>query len=130
MPTNERLVFYYNRDDLAVSQNLQRTNLHEDKERLRVKGRLFFVFNFFEEIVELKKNSWDMLNGTIYLNDNKDSINFNLNLYNDSVGNKFLPGTYIAQIVSGCGKYVGARGRVRIIVDEVGSRTLVINVTY
>ncbi len=126
MTKHKKITFYYTGDDLIASQNLLITNLFEDKNKSSIIGKIIYITSIFEEKTSRTKNIFDLEQATIFLNDNKDTISFNVALYNKTIDNKFIPGSYKFQITSASGKYLGANGFINLDVLESGLRKLTI----
>lgn len=126
MTKPEKIVFYYTGNDLIASQNLLITNLFEDKNRIYIGGKIIYITSIFEEKTSKTRNIFDLEQATIFLNNNEDTITFNVALFNKTIDNRFIPGSYKFQITSGSGKYLGSNGFINLDVCESGLRKLTI----
>lgn len=126
----EKLTFFYLPNDLHYTQNLFDTFLFKERERLTPVGRAFYVVNQKFDSEGSKTRLYDMENVTFFLNNNEDTINFNVCLFNKLVDNKFIPGTYKFQIIAGSGKYLGAKGVVTYVINEDTLRKVTVNIRY
>lgn len=117
-----KLTLYYGPKQIKVTQDLASFNLHSDMERKNVVGKGIAVQNSYEET---KLNAWSFEQVTYFLNDNKDTIFFQSNLF--AASNNYIPGIYEFQIIGGSGSYVGATGTVLINVNKGGIRTVELN---
>ena len=79
--------------------------------------------NLIEVYDGTKFNSFDVEYCTTFLNNNEDTIFYNIALFNKSSRNRYNNDAFdTVQILGGSGKYNGATENVYIYVDSVGTR--------
>ena len=120
-----KICLYYNKSDLKVCQNVQRTYLFADG---NIAG--FAIYNLVF-INDPNFDQVDIEDSTFFLGSSisyNDSIFFKIALSGKSVNNVLNPGIYKFGISGGTGKFINASGTVTFEVDEEGNRNITIHV--
>lgn len=138
-PTNppaETITFFYREKDLEQTQNLQTSNLYDSTLFNIPVGKVLYVVNYIENIINGKHYELERDDATFFLFDfdqtSVDTINFVFTTYGKTLNTRLINGTDVTfQIISGTGKYLNAKGTINYNVDFFsGIRTITLNIIY
>ena len=116
---------FYRESDLETYNNIQNTNLYSNVTFDNIVGNAIYQINSVEKYDGQKFNTFDIEYSIFYLNNNEDTIFFNIAIYNKSTRNRLHNETFHTfQILGGSGKYNGATGNVYYYVDKNAIRNV------